>query len=590
LHSKPVEKYRPLFRHVKNPDIVKDDIAFRNLRKDLNQENNLSKDWTPRLFSPLRGRVESDVFNYNIPSDDGKGQASKKLRAIRSLSANISHLIPTAQSSQSPVNSEIGKWNSYSELHSRSSRSMTPVSQLRASTYMKPSWVEQANLDYEPPFLKKEWEWDEDELAYNYSYRPRKPPAVRTKSENYQSDKPRRPWTDIILDSFEKEKQKEIERQMAEAAEAEAHAQAQAFANGNCGDYEEEEVFEDASEITPRDSPAMTNATGRDVSRYSTPKPDYPPRTQFGLLNGQKNRRGSWVEPKSLNNLSVEVNRAEQRKSWSELPASMNASEPNFLIHATRSSPHFTPLPPPRRVKQISLEGFNPATAAVAHYQMESSSTVEPVSPSRGELELNDLIDALVREADTCGPSAATATDESEAAGATALEFGEELERPRRRSSNGESINNLINSINQELEVTSQLPDDQTDKSKESTWTETLQMQTDNDPILKKLQHDFENGDDDNKPADSSSRRVPPQNKSDDPVPLGDEGDGTGMSRKGKLEGEEVVNSHWFGGRWSHILLIACYLLAFSQTLAHFDVLPLIGIALAVIVFLAGMF
>lgn len=65
LHAIPSEKYRSTFNPSRTPDVVKDDLAFRNLRKDVK--------------SP-------DTTNQFLP-------ASKKRRAIRSLSANVVSLI-----------------------------------------------------------------------------------------------------------------------------------------------------------------------------------------------------------------------------------------------------------------------------------------------------------------------------------------------------------------------------------------------------------------------------------------------------------------------------------------------------------------
>ncbi|XP_018913826.2 uncharacterized protein Svil isoform X4 [Bemisia tabaci] len=63
LHAIPEDRYKPTFSSRKTPDVVKDDLAFRNLRKDLNQ--------TPCEY--------------------------RKKRAIRSLSANLSGVLSRAE-------------------------------------------------------------------------------------------------------------------------------------------------------------------------------------------------------------------------------------------------------------------------------------------------------------------------------------------------------------------------------------------------------------------------------------------------------------------------------------------------------------
>lgn len=78
LHAVP-DPTPTFVKNQKIPDIVKDDLAFRNLRKDDNKE--------PAL-PPLNGE---DITNNNACRPDLNYM--KKKRAIRSLSANISNLV-----------------------------------------------------------------------------------------------------------------------------------------------------------------------------------------------------------------------------------------------------------------------------------------------------------------------------------------------------------------------------------------------------------------------------------------------------------------------------------------------------------------
>lgn len=78
LHAVP-DPTPTFVKNQKIPDIVKDDLAFRNLRKDENKE--------PAL-PPLTG---DDIVNNNARKPDLN--YIKKKRAMRSLSANISNLV-----------------------------------------------------------------------------------------------------------------------------------------------------------------------------------------------------------------------------------------------------------------------------------------------------------------------------------------------------------------------------------------------------------------------------------------------------------------------------------------------------------------
>jgi hypothetical protein len=104
LHAKPTDKYRPTFRPRKTPDVVNDDLAFRNLRKDNNKVGEL-----------------------------------KRKRAVRSLSANLMNLMDQREDiekTQSLVNLPDSLQILYEGTEMRSSPSSRPP----------PSWVERANL------------------------------------------------------------------------------------------------------------------------------------------------------------------------------------------------------------------------------------------------------------------------------------------------------------------------------------------------------------------------------------------------------------------------------------------------------------
>ncbi|XP_030765557.1 uncharacterized protein LOC115889647 isoform X3 [Sitophilus oryzae] len=83
LHATPENVYTPVHKQTKIPDIVKDDLAFRNLRKDSNKE-------------PVLPHSGLDL-NY-----------LKKRRAVRSLSANIGNILgKSARSSEEDVENEL---------------------------------------------------------------------------------------------------------------------------------------------------------------------------------------------------------------------------------------------------------------------------------------------------------------------------------------------------------------------------------------------------------------------------------------------------------------------------------------------------
>lgn len=79
LHAVPEATPEKVVKRKKIPDVVKDDLAFRNLRKDGNKEPAL-----PQLTGDDFINNNASKFDYN---------SLKKRRAVRSLSANISSLM-----------------------------------------------------------------------------------------------------------------------------------------------------------------------------------------------------------------------------------------------------------------------------------------------------------------------------------------------------------------------------------------------------------------------------------------------------------------------------------------------------------------
>lgn len=79
LHAVPEATPEKIVKRKKIPDVVKDDLAFRNLRKDGNKEPAL-----PQLTGDDFINNNASKFDYN---------SLKKRRAVRSLSANISSLM-----------------------------------------------------------------------------------------------------------------------------------------------------------------------------------------------------------------------------------------------------------------------------------------------------------------------------------------------------------------------------------------------------------------------------------------------------------------------------------------------------------------
>ncbi|XP_044270482.1 uncharacterized protein LOC123015087 isoform X2 [Tribolium madens] len=82
LHAVPDNIPRPLFQPRKIPDLVKDDLAFRNLRKDQSKEPALP----PLSPDDLKNNNSCEQRKLDLDS-------LKKKRAVRSLSANIGSII-----------------------------------------------------------------------------------------------------------------------------------------------------------------------------------------------------------------------------------------------------------------------------------------------------------------------------------------------------------------------------------------------------------------------------------------------------------------------------------------------------------------
>jgi len=105
LHAKPTDKYRPTFRPRKTPDVVNDDLAFRNLRKDNNKMGDL-----------------------------------KRKRAVRSLSANLMNIMEQRDDDIEKTQSLVNLPDTLQVLFEGTEMRTSPGSR------PPPSWVERANL------------------------------------------------------------------------------------------------------------------------------------------------------------------------------------------------------------------------------------------------------------------------------------------------------------------------------------------------------------------------------------------------------------------------------------------------------------
>lgn len=92
LHATPdTEKYRSTFHNSKTPDVVMDDLAYRNLRKDYNKDCNALPNFNliPAFRSERNSSPLSDKDRYLSNLDYEERFQKRKKRAMRSLSGNL---------------------------------------------------------------------------------------------------------------------------------------------------------------------------------------------------------------------------------------------------------------------------------------------------------------------------------------------------------------------------------------------------------------------------------------------------------------------------------------------------------------------
>uniref|UniRef100_A0A8D8XL47 Uncharacterized protein n=1 Tax=Cacopsylla melanoneura TaxID=428564 RepID=A0A8D8XL47_9HEMI len=93
LHVTPdTEKYRSTFHNAKTPDVVTDDLAYRNLRKDYKDYNTLQNFHLIPAFRSERDRNSSPYYDkdqYLSNIDYEERFQRRKKRAMRSLSGNL---------------------------------------------------------------------------------------------------------------------------------------------------------------------------------------------------------------------------------------------------------------------------------------------------------------------------------------------------------------------------------------------------------------------------------------------------------------------------------------------------------------------
>ena len=112
LHAVPSDSYRSMFKPRRIPDVVKDDLAYRNLRKDsLKEPFNLRA-----CTDEMSGILKNTFVPYTHSKNDNFSM--RKRRAVRSLSANIQSLInrePLTLTSRS-IDQDFEKAQSLSDL------------------------------------------------------------------------------------------------------------------------------------------------------------------------------------------------------------------------------------------------------------------------------------------------------------------------------------------------------------------------------------------------------------------------------------------------------------------------------------------
>ncbi|KDR14927.1 hypothetical protein L798_11233 [Zootermopsis nevadensis] len=86
LHVIPTDTYRSMFKPRRVPDVVKDDLAFRNLRKDSQKEP-----FNMPMMTDDSGILNSTLVRSTHSKNDNFSM--RKRRAVRSLSANIQSLV-----------------------------------------------------------------------------------------------------------------------------------------------------------------------------------------------------------------------------------------------------------------------------------------------------------------------------------------------------------------------------------------------------------------------------------------------------------------------------------------------------------------
>jgi hypothetical protein len=113
LHVIPSDSYRSMFKPRRVPDVVKDDLAYRNLRKDSQKEPSFN---LPMVTDDVSG-VLNNAFAPSTRSKD-ENFSMRKRRAVRSLSANIQSLVnrESLKLSSGDIDQDFEKAQSLSDL------------------------------------------------------------------------------------------------------------------------------------------------------------------------------------------------------------------------------------------------------------------------------------------------------------------------------------------------------------------------------------------------------------------------------------------------------------------------------------------